>query len=78
MGGDIPINSETFLVIDFMNLKIKSAQSFECAHKDNVCIHMFIGVNAHMSMIIYIYSVSKKSPETQADGLLGWARISIS
>jgi hypothetical protein len=64
MGGDIPIDSETFLVIDFMNLKIKSSQSFECARKDSVCIHMFIEMNAHMSMIIYIYSVSKKVRDT--------------
>jgi hypothetical protein len=27
------VDSETLLVTDFMNLKIKSAQSFECAHR---------------------------------------------
>jgi hypothetical protein len=42
-GGDVPINSETLLVIDFMNLKIKSVQSFRCAHMGMMYIHIFIG-----------------------------------
>jgi hypothetical protein len=29
------INSETFLMVYFMNLKIKSAQYFRCNHKNN-------------------------------------------
>jgi hypothetical protein len=44
---DIPVDSEAFLMIDFINLKIKSVQSFEgnhknkvcmCVHKDKVCV----------------------------------------
>jgi ferredoxin-like protein FixX len=38
-GGDVPINSDVFLMIDFVNLKIKSAQCFECAHKSVICVH---------------------------------------
>jgi hypothetical protein len=33
VGDDVPIDSEMLLVTDFMNLKIKSTQSFECAHR---------------------------------------------
>jgi hypothetical protein len=41
MGGDVLIDSETFLVIDFMNLKIKLTQPFRDPHRDRVyvCIH---------------------------------------
>jgi hypothetical protein len=45
VGGDVPIDSETLLVTDFMNLKIKSAQSFRNAHRDRVYVRMFIGMN---------------------------------
>jgi hypothetical protein len=40
--GDIPINNESLLVIDFVNLKIKSAQSFRCGHRDMMCARVFI------------------------------------
>jgi hypothetical protein len=33
MKGDVLIDSEVFLVTDFINLKIKPAQSFKCAHR---------------------------------------------
>jgi hypothetical protein len=41
VGDDVPVDSETFLVTDFVNRKIKLAQSFECAHSDMlyVCVH---------------------------------------
>jgi hypothetical protein len=42
------IDSEALLVTDFVNLKIKSAQFFGCAHRDRVCVRVFIGVSAHM------------------------------
>jgi hypothetical protein len=51
VGGDVSVNSETFLITDFINLKIKSAQSFRGAYRDRVCIHIFIEINTH----IYIY-----------------------
>jgi hypothetical protein len=37
------VNSETLLVTDFINLKIKPAQTFECAHRSMVCMRVFIG-----------------------------------
>jgi hypothetical protein len=33
---------EALLMTDFVNLKIKSAQSFRCAHKGKVCLRIFI------------------------------------
>jgi hypothetical protein len=51
---DVSINSKTLLVTDFVNLKIKSAQSFGDAHRGRVCVRVFIGVSAHMCMSIYV------------------------
>jgi hypothetical protein len=53
-GRRRPINNETLLMIDFVNLKIKSTQSFKCSHKNRVYIHVFIGVNTHIYIYIYI------------------------
>jgi hypothetical protein len=50
VGGDVLIDSETFLVTDFMNFKIKPAQSFRCAHMDRVSVHVFIGVSDRTCM----------------------------
>jgi hypothetical protein len=54
---DISINSETLLVTDFINLKIKSIQSFGGAHRDRVCMCIFIGVIAHTCISIFIYTM---------------------
>jgi hypothetical protein len=40
--GDIFADSETFLMTDFMNFKIKPVQSFIYAHKDIMYVHVFI------------------------------------
>jgi hypothetical protein len=42
---------------DFVNLKIKSVQSFGCAHRDRMCVHIFIRVSVHTYINIYIYIV---------------------
>jgi hypothetical protein len=62
-GRRRPIDSETLLVTDFVNLKIKPAQSFRDAHKDRVCVRVFIWVSAHTCISIYVYTVffKKKS-----------------
>jgi hypothetical protein len=60
VGGDVPVDSETLLVADFMNFKIKSAQSFGGAHKGRVCVRVFIGVSARTCMSIYVYTVFLK------------------
>jgi hypothetical protein len=60
VGGDVPVDSETLLMIDFVNLKIKLAQSFEGAHRNRVCVHVFIGVSARTCMSIYVCTVFLK------------------
>jgi hypothetical protein len=60
MRGDVFIDSETLLVINFVNFKIKSTQSFGGTHMNRVCICIFIRMNNHMCMSIYIYTVLKK------------------
>jgi hypothetical protein len=37
-GRRRPVDSEMLLVTDFVNLKIKPAQSFECAHRGSMCV----------------------------------------
>jgi hypothetical protein len=58
--GDVSVNSETLLVTDFVNLKIKPAQSFGCAHMDRIYVRVFIEVSAHTYMSICIYTVFLK------------------
>jgi hypothetical protein len=55
VGGDVSVDSETLLVNDFVNLKIKSAQSIRCAHRGRVCVRVFLEVSAHTCMSIYVY-----------------------
>jgi hypothetical protein len=52
VGGDIPVDSETILMINFVNFKIKSTQSFEYAYRDRVYIHVFIDMGTHTYMSI--------------------------
>jgi hypothetical protein len=42
-GRRRPVNSKTLLVTDFVNLKIKSAQYFEGAHRGRVCVYVYRG-----------------------------------
>jgi hypothetical protein len=59
VGDDAPVDSKTFLVTDFMNIKIKSAQSFRCAHRSSV--YVFIGVRwSSVYKYLYLYCVYKK------------------
>jgi hypothetical protein len=55
------IDSETLLMTDFINLKIKLVQSFRNAHRNMVYVHMFIEINNNICMSIYIYTVFKKT-----------------
>jgi hypothetical protein len=52
VGDDVPVDSETLLVTDFVNLKIKPAQFFRDAHRGRVCVHVFIVVSTHTCMSI--------------------------
>jgi hypothetical protein len=60
VGGDVPVDSKTLLVIDFVNLRIKSAQSFRCAYRGRGCVRVFIGVSAHTCMSICVCTVFLK------------------
>jgi hypothetical protein len=60
VGDDVSIDGELFLVTDFVNLKIKLAQSFRCAHKNKICICIFIWVSVHTYMNSYVYTVFLK------------------
>jgi hypothetical protein len=55
-------------MIDFVNLKIKPAQSFRGVYMGRVCACMFIGVSTHIYiyMNIYVYTVFKKSGERKS------------
>jgi hypothetical protein len=57
---DILIDNKTFLLTDFVNLKIKLTQFFECAHRGRIYVCVFIRVNAHTCISIYIYTVFLK------------------
>jgi hypothetical protein len=52
VGGNVSIDSETLLVTDFVNLKIKTAQSFRGTHRGMMYVRVFIEVNARMYMSI--------------------------
>jgi hypothetical protein len=60
MGGDVPVDSETLLVTDFVNLKIKLVQSFGGAHRGRMCVRVFIVVSARTCMSICICTVFLK------------------
>jgi hypothetical protein len=57
---DVPIDNKTLLTIDFMNLKIKLAQSFKDAHIYRVYVHVFIWMRTHLCMSICIYTIFLK------------------
>jgi hypothetical protein len=48
------------LVTDFVNLKIKLAQFFKYAHRNKMCIYMFIGVSTHTYINSYVCTVFLK------------------
>jgi hypothetical protein len=54
VGVDVSIDSEVLLVTDFVNIKIKSAQSFRNVHIDRICIRVFIDMRAHIYMSICV------------------------
>jgi hypothetical protein len=55
VGDDVLVDSETFLITDFVNLKIKPVQSFRGGHRDKLCVCIFIEISTHICINIYIY-----------------------
>jgi hypothetical protein len=60
VGGDVPVDSDALLVIDFVNLKIKPAQYFGGAHRDRVCVRVHRGECSYVYEYLHLYCVSKK------------------
>jgi hypothetical protein len=54
------MDNDALLVTDFVNLKIKLAQSFRVTHRGKMCVYIFIRVDAYTCMSIYIYTMFKK------------------
>jgi hypothetical protein len=48
VGGDVLIDNEAFLMTGFVNLKIKPIQSFRDAHRDRMCVRVFIEASARV------------------------------
>jgi hypothetical protein len=55
VGGDVPVDSETLLVTDFVNLKIKPIQYFRVAYKIRMCVRIFIEVDMSIYVLYYIF-----------------------
>jgi hypothetical protein len=51
-GNRHPIDNETLLMTDFVNLKIKTARSFKDTHIYRIYIRVFIEIDAHTCMSI--------------------------
>jgi hypothetical protein len=46
-----------YYLTDFMNLKINPTQFFRCAHMNMMCMYIFIEVDVHTYMSIYIFLI---------------------
>jgi hypothetical protein len=57
VGGNIPIDSETLLMTDFVNLKIKPVQFFRDAYRGRVCVRIFIGMSTHICISTCVCTV---------------------
>jgi hypothetical protein len=57
VGADVPVDSETLLMTDFINLKIKADSVFRRVE----CACVFIGVTACMRMSICVFKKSTRS-----------------
>jgi hypothetical protein len=45
---DVFVDNKTLLITDFVNLKIKSTQSFKYVHRSSMCMYVFIKISAHI------------------------------
>jgi hypothetical protein len=52
---DVPIDNKTFLMTNFINLKIKPTQSFRCAHMGRVCMRVFIRMSDRVSAFVLYF-----------------------
>jgi hypothetical protein len=68
-GKRRPVDSETFLVTDFVNLKIKSTQSFWGAHRVG-CVYVHRGECSYVYEYLRLYGVSKKGRKIICTGYI--------
>jgi hypothetical protein len=61
VGDDVPINREAFLMINFVNFKLKSAQSFKNTYRDRMCVCVYRSEYLYIYEYMYLYYVSKKT-----------------
>jgi hypothetical protein len=71
VGGGVSVASESFLVTDFMNLKIKPTQSFGCAHRGRVCMCVHMSECSYVYEYLYFYCVSQKKEIDDVDAQIG-------
>jgi hypothetical protein len=53
VGDDVSVDSESLLVIDFVNLKIKPTQFFRGKHRVG-CVFILKGVSIYMWSIFFV------------------------
>jgi hypothetical protein len=58
---DVPVDSESLLLIDFVNLKIKPTQSFECAYRGRVCTCIYRDEYSYIyKYLVYTVFIKKR------------------
>jgi hypothetical protein len=78
VGDDVLVDSDAFLVINFVNLKINSTQSFKYTHMNRIYVSVFIRISSHRYMGIYIVlrfagGAQHRTPVASAEGTHIWA-----
>jgi hypothetical protein len=58
--SDVSVDNNALLLTNFVNLKIKSAQSFSGAPRSRMCVHIFIRVSNRICMSTYVCTVFLK------------------
>jgi hypothetical protein len=61
VGNDVSVDNGTFLMTDFVNLKIKLTQSFKSVNRARICVRVFIEISNHICMSICVYIYKKNN-----------------
>jgi hypothetical protein len=76
VGDNVFIDNETLLMTDFVNLKIKSTQSFKVIHRGRMHVRVFIEMSNRTCInicVLYCASQQKKKSEPEECSLrLTW------
>jgi hypothetical protein len=60
VGGDVSVDSETLLMTDFVNLRMKSVQSFRRTYRGRLCVCVYKTEYSYVYEYLYLYCVFKK------------------